>query len=58
VTYLKGAATEAQLDSPTEKESDARVESPSKIPTVGAEEVEERFEWGEVIRGLRCKTST
>jgi hypothetical protein len=50
VTYLKGAATEAQSDSLTEKESDVRVESPSKSLAVGAEE--EQFEWWEVIRGL------
>lgn len=53
VTYLKGPATEAQPDSPMEKESGARVESPLKSLAVGAEEAdEEYFEWREVIRGI------
>lgn len=58
VTYLKGPATEAQPDSPMEKESGARVESPLKSLAVGAEEAdEEYFEWREVIRGLGSKLS-
>ena len=54
VTHLKCSATEGQSDSPTEKESDVRTESPSKSLPIGAEQAEEQFEWGEVIRGLKC----
>lgn len=53
VTNLKGAAAaEAQSDTPFEKGNDVGVNNHSGALAVGSEEVTEKFEWREVIRGL------